>query len=71
MGGKGPSDFFGSEIVAKSNFFGSTKCAGIFLGCEKKNRLRDFLGCQKRTKGFFGVIAKKRSDVWGRQILKL
>ena len=42
-GGGGPSDIFGSEILAKGDFFGSMKDAGIFLGREK------------RTKGFFGV----------------
>ena len=49
----GPSDFFGSEILAKSDFFGSMKDAGIFLG--RENKQRDFLGCKKRTKGFFWV----------------
>ena len=53
MGGGGPSDFFGSEIVAKSDLFGSMKEAGIFWG-HKKNR-GIFWGCEKRTKGFFGV----------------
>ena len=28
-GGGGPSDFFGSEILAKSDLFGSMKGAGI------------------------------------------
>ena len=41
-----------SEILAKSDFFGPLKDAGIFWGCEKK---RDFCGCKKRTKGFFWV----------------
>ena len=45
--GGGPSDFFGSEILAKSKFFGSMKDAGIFLGREKKNQ-RDFLGLRKK-----------------------
>ena len=35
MTGGGPSDFFGSEILAKSNFFGSMKDAGTVLGREK------------------------------------
>ena len=39
----GPNDFFGSEILAKGDFFGSMKDARIFLGCEKK------------TEGFFGL----------------
>ena len=46
--------FFGSEILAKSDFFGFMKDAEIFLGHEKRNR-RIFLGCKKRTKGFFWV----------------
>ena len=35
-GGGVPGDFFGSEIVAKGEFFGSTKDAEIFLGRKKK-----------------------------------
>ena len=34
--GGGPSEFFGSEILGKGDFFGSMKYAGIFLGREKK-----------------------------------
>ena len=30
----GPKDFFGSDILAKRDFFGSMKDAGIFLGRE-------------------------------------
>ena len=41
-GGGGPSDFFGSEILAKSDFFGSMKDVEIFLGRQKKQ-------------GFFGL----------------
>ena len=37
-GGECPSDFFGSEILANNDFFGSMKDAGIFLGCKKKIR---------------------------------
>ena len=48
------SDFFGSEILAKNDFLGSMKDAGIFLGCEKKPE-GIFLGCTKMTKGFFWV----------------
>ena len=33
----GPSDFFGSEILAISDFFGSMKDAGIFFGLQKKH----------------------------------
>ena len=36
-GGGVLSDFFGPEILAKSDFFGSMKDAGI-LGVAKKNR---------------------------------
>ena len=32
--GGGPKDFLGSEILAKRDFFGSMKDAGIFLGRE-------------------------------------
>ena len=46
VGGGGPSDFCGSEILAKSYFFGSMKDAGIFLGPKKKQR------------GFFWVVRK-------------
>ena len=42
-GGGVPSDFFGSEILAKSDFFGSMKDTEIFLGREE------------RTKGLFWV----------------
>ena len=45
--GGGPSDFFGSEILAKSNFFGSMKDARIFLGHKKKNR-GIFFGLRKK-----------------------
>ena len=52
-GGGGPSDLFGSEILAKSDLFGSMKDAEIFLG--RENKQRDFLGgWEKRTKGIFG-----------------
>ena len=43
----------GSEILAKSDFFGSMKDAGIFLGCEKNREM--FLGGKKGTKRFFWV----------------
>ena len=66
-GGGGLSDFFGSEILAKGNFFGSERC-------------QDFLGSQKKTEGFFWVAKKELRDFFGyvkkviflgRQILKL
>ena len=41
-------DFFGFEILAKSDFFGSMKDARIFLGCEK-NHLWDFFGYAKKS----------------------
>ena len=44
-GGGGPSDFFGSEILAKSDFYGSMKDARIFFVREKKQR--DFFWLQK------------------------
>ena len=40
------SDFFGSEILAQSDFFGSMKDTGIFLGLGKKKR--DFIGLCKK-----------------------
>ena len=47
----GPSDFFGSEILAQSDFFGSMKDNGIFGVAKKK------------TDGFFGLWKKdKRSS---------
>ena len=44
-GGRGSSDFFGSKILAKSDFLGSMKEAGIFIGPEK-------------TEGIFWVAKK-------------
>ena len=41
-GGGGPKDFFGSDILAKRDFFGSMKDAGIFLG--RENNTGIFLG---------------------------
>ena len=68
-GGEGGlSGFFGSEILAKNDFFASMKDASFFGGCEKDRGI--FWGCEKRTKGFF-VCAKKVAIFWGRQILKL
>ena len=45
-------------MANSSDYFGSTKDVGIFLGHEKKNRGM-FLGCAKRTKEFFGYAKKK------------
>ena len=42
MTGGGPKDFFGSEILAKRDFLGSMKEAGIFLG--RENNTGIFLG---------------------------
>ena len=59
MGGGGvPSDFFWSEILAKSDFFGVYERCRNFYGSRKKNR--DFLGCEKRTKGCFLGMLKER-----------
>ena len=41
-GGGGPKDFFGSDILAKRDFLGSMKDAGIFLG--RENNTGIFLG---------------------------
>ena len=40
-GGGGPKDFFGSDILAKRDFFGSMKDAGIFL--DRENNTGIFL----------------------------
>ena len=40
----GPSDFFGSEILPQSDYFGSMKDAGIVLGHKKKKNQRDLFG---------------------------
>ena len=53
---------------AKSDFFGSMKDAGIFRGREKR---WIFLGCKKRTKGFFWGMLEKVVIFLGRQILRL
>ena len=45
-GGGGQSNFFGSGILAQSNFLGSMKDARIFWGHKKKQR--DFSGLQKK-----------------------
>ena len=50
-GGGGPSDFFGSEILAKSGL--RKKKQRDFLGVAKKG-LRDFLGYAKKRSDFFG-----------------
>ena len=57
-GGGGPSDIFGSVILAKSDFFGHEKKAGYFWFA--KEGLRDFWGYAKKVVIFLG-----------RQILKL
>ena len=49
-GGGDPSDFWGSEILAKSDFLWFYERHRDFIGLQKN---RDFLGCKKRTKGFF------------------
>ena len=41
-GGGGPKDFFGSDILAKRDFFGSMKDAGIFL--DRENNTGIFFG---------------------------
>ena len=44
-GGRGPSDFFGSEILAKSDFW-------VY------ERRWDFLGREKKQRNFFGLRKK-------------
>ena len=63
IGGGGGSDFFGSEILAKSAFLGSMNNAGIFFGSPKK--IEGFFGVLKKgLRDFFGY-AKKSSDFFG------
>ena len=53
-GGGALSNFFGSEILAKSDFLGFIKGTRNFLDLKMKQR--DFLGLgKKKTKGFFEV----------------
>ena len=64
-GGGGSSDFFGSEILAQSDFLGSMKDAGIFLGRRKKKKKEGFFWVAKKgPRDFFGY-AKKSSDFLG------
>ena len=49
-------NFFGSEILAQCDFFGSMKDARIFLGREKKE---GFFGvAKKRPRDFLGILKK-------------
>ena len=57
MTGGGASDFFGSEILAQSDFFGSMKDAGIFLG-HKNNPEGYFWVAEKGLRDFFGYAKK-------------
>ena len=68
MGGGSPSDFLGSEILAKSDFFGCMKDAGIFLGSGKNQRF--FWVAKKGLKDILGML-KNVVIFSGRQILKL
>ena len=58
----GPSDFFGSEILAQSDFFGSMKYPGIFLGLKKTEGF--FWVAEKGARDFF-EYAKKSIDFFG------
>ena len=49
----GPSDFFGSDILAKSDFFWVYE------------RRRDFFGSRRRTEGFFWLAKKGLRDFFG------
>ena len=70
-GGGRPSDFFESDILAKKDFLGSIKDAGIFfLGREKKTE--GFFGVAKKgLRNFLGMIKKKVVIFLAGQILKL
>ena len=52
MMGGGGGDFFGSEILVKSNFFWSMNDVRIFLG--HKEKYRDFVGYAIKSSDFFG-----------------
>ena len=54
MTGEGPSDFFGSEILAKGDFFGS-----------RKEKTEEFFGVARKELGDFLGYAKKSSDLFG------
>ena len=69
MGGGGPSDFLGSEILAQSDFLGSMKYPEIFFGSQKKQR--DFFGLWKKDQGIFLGMLQKVVIFLDRQILKL
>ena len=56
-GGGGPSDFFGSEILAKSGL--------------RKKKQRDFWGLRKKDYGIFWGMLKNVVIFLGRQTLKL
>ena len=53
-GGGDPSDFLGSEILAKGDFFWVYERRRDFFGSRKKRRDL-FWVAKKRTKGFWGV----------------
>ena len=64
-----PSNFLGSEILAKSDLFGSMKDAGFFWVTKKKTE-GFFWVAKKGLRDCFGY-AKKVVIFLGRQILKL
>ena len=66
MGGWGPSDFFGSEILAKGDFFWVYERRRDFFGSQKKNGGM-FWVAKKELRFFFGY-AKKVVIFLGRQI---
>ena len=68
----GGCDFSGSEILARSDFFGSMKDAGIFLGrAKQKQKTRGIFWVAKNGLRDFFVYAKKVVIFLERQILKL
>ena len=64
-GGGVPKDFLGSEILAKRDFFGSMKDAGIFLVYEKTEIFWGFVSFFSSNQqftacvGFFEGMSKK------------
>ena len=61
--------FLGLKFLAQSDFFGSMKYAGIFLGRKKKTE--GFFGLRKKEQEIFLGMLKTVVIFVGRQILKL
>ena len=62
-GGGGPSDFFGSEILAQRDFFWVYERCQYIFGSQKKPE--GFFWVAKKGHGDFFGYAKKHSDSFG------